>query len=136
MKVFDKIFKIFTGRLLYFIRLLDPTQNYSVSNENLISAPEIVIATALTIFFIWLAILETLVTAPLATLRASLNTYRIISLPETAYKETKELSGRCTLAKLNCNININELAAVTIAEERKFPYIEGYYASFLIIFVA
>jgi hypothetical protein len=135
MTAFNKIFEVFTGRLLYSIRLLNSTQNYFVSNENLILAPEIVIVTALAIFFAWLATLEILIAVLLAILRVSLSTYGIIPFPETTCREIKALSGRRILAKLNCNININKLAAVIIAEERNFPYIEGYYTGFLIIFI-
>jgi hypothetical protein len=135
MTAFDKIFEVFTGRLLYSIRLLNSTQNYFVLSENLVLAPGIAVVTALTIFFTWLATLKISIAALLAILRASLGTCGIIPFPETACREIKALSGRRTLAKLNCNININKLAAVIIAEERKFPYIEGYYTGFLIMFI-
>jgi hypothetical protein len=59
----------------------------------------------------------------------------MISFSGTA-RETKGLSGRCALAKLNCTIDINELTAVASAEDVKLPYIEGYYTGFLVMFVA
>jgi hypothetical protein len=55
VRVCDKISEVFTGKSLYFRRLLNPTQNYLVLSEifrgTMVSAPGIVVVIILAILY-------------------------------------------------------------------------------------